>query len=143
VANPEGEESGSTLRTKLEEALANASKWESLAAAKVASTYKYVKPEDLHGVDPDEVDTKAKEVEAIRKADADRYLRQALVDRGVPEDQLDTAISALVETPKADDAAARLASLGQLNGTPPTRQAPPPRTPAEKIRAGILASPVK
>lgn len=146
MAGENDQESGSELRKKLEEALGAKKQWASSAAAAVAAGFKYVKPEDILDVDdPAKLMEKAQEVEAARKAEADNLLRQALVDRGVAETDIDSALEALsgAQNPgnETDSAADRIASLGSFGGEPhrteTVRRGP---TGKDTIMAGLSKS---
>ena len=138
MANPETEESGSKLRDQMVA-------WRRIAVDAAVSQFKFVKPEDLDGVEPDQIVTKAQEVEAARKEASDGLLREALVSRGVAVDSdLESALSALTggtEAPAVTDdgAAARLALVGSLGGSPHKPSTPVPETAKGKILAGLAS----
>ncbi len=114
MTDPEQEESGGKLRDQMVA-------WRKIAVDSVVGQFKHVQPSDLDGVDPDQVLTKAQEAEAARKAQADGLLRSALGDLIKPDEDLETALSRLGAAPVDpgdDKAAARIASLGSLGGTP-------------------------
>lgn len=138
----ESQESGSALRQKLEAALAKERAATKAAAEAVSKGFKFVKPEDLQDVEAHELSEKAAEIEQNRAAEQDRLLRQALADRGFADEDLDTAISKLKggnEPASSDEGAAeRVASLGSLGGTAPSK--PEPQLFGEdRIRAAIYA----
>ncbi len=130
--------SGGVLRSKLEEALAEN---ETLAKQVVTSRaekaigehgYGLVKPEDLVGVSPDNVEAKAKELQEQRvKAQAD-VVRNVLVERGLEGDELDEAVQGFLGDdagkpviPQSDDPDfANLTKVG--GGRPPNQDAVPP-----------------
>ncbi|MBA3405406.1 MAG: hypothetical protein H0U13_12095 [Gemmatimonadaceae bacterium] len=133
---PEQEESGGQLRDKMVA-------WRKIAVDSVVGQFKHVQPSDLDGVDPDQVLSKAQEAEAARKAQADGLLRSALGDLIKPEEDLETALSRLgapKDAPVQDNAAARIASLGSLGGTPVRPKVEVvPDDALGKIRAGLAA----
>lgn len=135
------EESGTALRAKLEAALAENKVLRSTAATTVAQTFKYVKPEDLADVAPDQIAAKAQEIETARTADAEALVKKFLVDRGVAEGDLESVMANLGQakpaaTAGADDAL--IASLGTLGGTPIQPQIVPEGAFGEdRIRAAI------
>ena len=135
----ETEESGAAWRAKHEAAIAEA---RALREA-LAETFKYVKADDLAGVAPAEVKTKAAEIEAARKAERELIAREVLAERGLPVDDLDTVFQTLTQQPAAetvDSAAARIASLGSLPGTVPNPKAIPADAFGEdRIRAVLNA----
>ncbi len=129
--------SGGVLRSKLEEALAEN---ETLAKQVVTSRaekaigehgYGLVKPEDLVGVSPDNVEAKAKELQEQRTQARADVVRSVLVERGLEGDELDEAVLGFLgdpqdpEAPKSDDPDfANLTKVG--GGRPPNKDAVPP-----------------
>lgn len=97
-----GSESGGTLRQKLEDALAaNRDLHTQLVGYRAKDVigekgFKYVTPEDLTGVPLDDLADKAAEIEQSKQAQRETVLREVLTERGVPEDQFDTALAALL-----------------------------------------------
>lgn len=137
----EDQESGSTLRAKLEASIAEANALRETAAEATVKGFKYVKPSDLAGVAPKEMASKALEIEAAKAAERDTLLREALAERGLTDDQLDEALGKLAGGEKPDSeptAADRVASLGQLAGSAPR---PPENvgTGDSRIRAAIAS----
>ena len=115
------EESGSALRAKLEAALAEANQLRSQSASLLAEKVvrdeglKYVKPEDLTGVDSSQLADKAREIEAARTAERNELLQSVLAENGLTLEGVGAKTS-------ADDAASRVASLGKLGGVPPSQR---------------------
>jgi mannitol-1-phosphate/altronate dehydrogenase len=128
----ESNESGTALRAKLEAALAENKALRTTAATTVAQTFKYVKPEDLAEVAPDQIAVKAQEIEAARTADAEALVKKFLADRGVAEGDL------AKPEPAAAGAGALIASLGSLGGQPITPSIVPEGAFGEdRIRAAL------
>ncbi len=136
MAVPDEEESGGKLRDQMVA-------WRRIAVDAAVSQFKRVNPSDLDGVDPDQIMKKAQEVEAARKEEGDSLLRQALGGLIGPDEDLETALSRLGAapvTPTDDKAAARIASLGSLGGTPVRPKVEVvPDDALGKIRAGLAA----
>lgn len=135
------ESSGAAFRQKFEalQARANA------LSESYAGTFKYVKAADLVDVDPSQLASKAQEIETARKAEREASAREFLIERGVAEDQLEAVLSgkpaAVSPTVVEDGAQARIASLGQLPGTPIQQNNPYEGVFGEdRIRAAIAAS---
>lgn len=130
------EESGTALRSKLEEAIAANREFEkttqSLAAKVVIleNGFSYVKPEDLAGVPVDEFAAKAAEIQAAKAAERESIFRQEAEARGIQFDS--TAKPAT-----ADPAISRVASLGNLGGTPVGQQRPQPQTPDDWLDVAL------
>lgn len=121
------ESSGKEFRQKFEALQAENRALRSAAAEAIASRFQYVKSEDLMELAPDQVTTKAQEIEEARKADAEALVKKFLADRGVAGDDLDTALQKLAqkqEAPADGGSAARLAALGQLGGQPISKRDP-------------------
>lgn len=138
MADPATDESGSKLRD-----LAMA--WRKVAVDTAIEQNPILKPSDFDGVEPDQIKTKAQETVASRKAEADELLRIALESRGVAVDSdLESALSTLTggatPTVKDDGAAARLASVGSLGGSPHKPSTPVPESAKGKILAGLAVS---
>ncbi len=135
MTDPEKDESGSKLRDQMVA-------WRKIAVDAAVERFKHVKPSDLDGVDPDQIVKTAQEVEATRKAEAEGLVRQALGGLIGPDEDLETALSRLGAapvTPTEDNAAARIASLGSLGGTPVKAKVEAPADSLGKIRAGLAA----
>jgi hypothetical protein len=124
------EESGGALRQRLEATLAEKAAAEAKAAQALAeltvvkSGFKFVKTEDLVGIAHEEMAAKAAELEQTRAQERETVLREALVERGVADGDLDAALKALAGQATADppavNAATRAAQLGNLTGPPVT-----------------------
>lgn len=142
----EGNEAGSTLRSKLEHQLEENKALKAqlaplLAANEIATKgYKFVKPEDLSGVDPTELAAKAAALEdANRKVHAD-VLRSVLADQGVPEAELDAAVESHLNPDQREDHAVvsgRLASLGRVTGSIPETDKDRGLTGQDRIAAAL------
>lgn len=142
-------ESGGSLRQKLEEALAAKAALESnvvaLTAEKVigASGFKYVTPSDLAGVPLTDLEVKAQEIEQQKAAQADALLRTAVKARGVPDDQIDQVIAGLVgtNTPAVQAVTTfdRLNAIGQIQGGAPGTIPDQVKPGYDRIAAGIAA----
>lgn len=132
----EDQSSGSSLRDKLEAALATNKALHSQLATAVAGGFKFVKPEDLAEVDPTQFAAKAQEIEAARTTQAEEFARKLLADKFGPDVDLDSILPKAEAQPQPDSGAAdRLASLGQLGGVPVTTR---PETDGS-ARGDILA----
>lgn len=106
-------ESGSELRERLEAVLAENKALRGTTTKVVASAYKYVKPEDLDGVDPDQLMDKAKELEAARIEERRRIFEETAKELG-----LEISADQTSKPAGKDETASRIASVGSLTGTP-------------------------
>lgn len=94
--------SGGFLRTKLEEALEenkDLSKQISTARAITAigeHGYSLVKPEDLGGVPPDQVEARAKELQEQRIESRTEAVKSVLVERGLKDEELKAALEGVL-----------------------------------------------
>jgi hypothetical protein len=124
-----GQESGGSLREKLEAALQNqASLATELASYKARDLiaengYKHVTAEDLKDVKLDEIATKAAELEASKASLAESVLRTVLKDKFGDGADLDTVVKNLIgDAGQADTAALdRIRSVGKTQGLPAQR----------------------
>lgn len=139
--------SGSQLRQKLEQALAqNKELREKVAVADASALIsklelKHVSAKDLIGVSSKELESKAKEFDAQKKAEKDEFLKAALVERGLDGDQLDAALAALID-PVGQVIAeqnSRQADLARAGGTPLPRRDVEGLSGAALITAGLEA----
>lgn len=138
------QESGRSLRDRLEAEIARNKEIATRLAKRVAQDFPHVSAEDLAGVSPDELETKAAELNQLKKQEREEILRSTLEERGLSGEQLDVAVQKLVSgedsvvtaEPSMDASTARVASLGKLQGT-----VPKPSTEglwgASKIRAAV------
>lgn len=141
----DGTESGGQLRAKLEAALAaNKTLTEEVLGFKAekvisAKGFKFVTPEDLHGVGLDELETKAAEVEAAKAAQRESVVKQVLADKGLQGDQLDAALKNLLspEQAQADAAIGRLAEVGRIQGNVPSTAGEQGLFGKSRIRAAL------
>jgi hypothetical protein len=150
TATPEGQpESGTALRDRLEAEIArNKALTAQLATASVVGL-KHVVAEDLEGVDPTQMAAKAAELEQSRIDQGNALLAAALEARGLSGADLDTAVKALAgagatpaPAPVQDQGVAgRVASLGQLGGTPVTNRQAEGLTGMDKVEAFIATQP--
>lgn len=141
-----GSESGGTLRQKLEDALAaNRTLHTELVGYKAkdvigAEGFKYVTPEDLVGVPLGDLAAKAAEIETSKKEQRQTVLRDVLTERGVPADQLDKALEALIGKPEQSQQNATdgvLNSLGRIQGSAPGTLPEQGLFGVDRIRAGL------
>lgn len=92
------QESGSSLRQKLEAALAENKALKAKQAELVAKDVirdkglSLVKPEDLADVAPEEIEAKAAELQKAKEAEMRSTIRTVLAQKGVAEDDLDEAV---------------------------------------------------
>lgn len=138
-----GTESGSKLRERLEAEIAKSRQLHDKLVERVVKEHRYISPEDLKGVSFDQLEAHAAEVEKTKAAQREQILKDTLVEKGVPEDQLDAALERLLgtsgPTPSEEPAPAtnRVASLGRLQGTAPTQKPGDGLWGADKIRAAV------
>lgn len=120
-----GTETGGSLRTKLESALAtNASLTETLVSYKAkdviqAKRLKHVTPEDFKGVKLDEIEAKADELEVAKAADAERVLRSVLASKGLEGDELEAEIAQLLGSDDSKATEKRVQTVSRINGDRP------------------------
>ena len=120
--------SGSFLRTTLEEALERNKALEQIATTAAATTalsgdsYGLVKPEDLVGVPPEQVEAKAKELQEQRLETRTLAVRSVLEERGLEGEELETTLKGVIgnaeQTSEADKNPG-FAGLGSLGGVKP------------------------
>jgi hypothetical protein len=124
----ETNESGGSLRAKLEQSLKSGAE----LAAEVAKYrakdlisdkgLQYVTPEDLAGVGLNELETKALELEGVKKGQQEAAVRQAFKNKGLTGDELDRAVQELLGPPSDTEAATdRIRQVGKIQGLPPNR----------------------
>ena len=125
--------SGSTLRTKLEEALAEnrrlSERLVTLEAEKVIEAHGkgLVKPEDLKGVRPDQLEARVKELAEQRLEERKSVVREILEAQGLTGEELDAAVedflagrgSTREAEPEPEDEGPSLGELSQLPGSRP------------------------
>ncbi len=105
------DESGSTLRRRLEETLDKnrelSSELSGLKAQAIVQEHGYslVKPEDLDGVTPDEMIERAEAVQQERLGERDALARDILSNRGLSGSELDQAVNDFL-TPSESDTSA-------------------------------------
>lgn len=133
------EESGSTLRQKLEAAIAEANAWKSQAIGLAGASHKGIKADDFEGVAPDQFSAKAKEIAEARAAEREALLKEALAERFGPDVDLDSVLSNPASQPADDGAAARIASLGSLGGSPPSAVSTPVDPGRDRIAAALAS----
>lgn len=123
--SPEGNPSeGSALRKQLEETLAaNKALKETLVGSTVAN-FKYVKPDDLADVAPDQLASRAAEIEQQRADEQNQLVRQTLIDKGLDEKQVEAILAGQAQAEPAQPQS-QVASLGRL-------QAPAPGAPKDQ-----------
>lgn len=146
------EESGSTLRAKLEEALAREREMASeLARYKAAELItqkglKYVTPEDLAGVPLGELEDRASKLQEERQKVFELAIRRSFEAAGIAGDELEAQVKAFMEgqiqapaqsaPDEFTDAMRRASQVAQMGGAPPARN-PETMTSLEKIEAGL------
>lgn len=140
----EDQGSGRSLRERLEAEIARNKKLSASLAQRVSQQFRFVTADDLAGVDVDELEKMANEIERRKSEERSQILRSALEDQGLPADQLDEAVKRLVGSesadagePALDAATARVASLGKLQGTTPASKPAEGLWGAAKIRAAV------
>lgn len=122
------EESGSSLRSRLEATLAVNRKLEDRVRASEAKAViaekglSLVKPEDLEGVDLDKLEERATQIHNERHTQQSELLRKALESRGFEGDQVEDMVrealgQAYSETPEAK-AVERARTLGTVDSQP-------------------------
>ncbi len=93
---------GGFLRSKLEETLERNKELEQIATSAAAETaisekgYGLVKPEDLVGVPPEQVETKAKALQEQRLEARTAAVRSVLVERGLKDEELEAALKGVL-----------------------------------------------
>lgn len=122
------QESGSTLREKLEATIGETKALRGALAERVAAGHKFVTAEDLKDVGFDQMDAKAAEISAQRVAEREGVLRDALAEKGFQGEELEAALAALKggsaaagSMPEAKPAPTPFTSTGSLGGAPPAR----------------------
>lgn len=121
-----GEESGSKLRELLKAAKRSEREWKTKALAAETKDliqskgFKYVKPEDLSGVEADELEAKAAEIEGKRAEERKALLAEVLGDTGLEGAQLDTAVASLLGDSgrERQEALSRIRDVGRAQGAP-------------------------
>lgn len=145
--SPEGnQESGGSLREKLEQALAaNATITSELVSYKAkdlisANGYKHVTVEDLQGVSLGEIEAKAGEIETQKAAQAEAVLKTVLGSKLGDDVDLDAVIANLLgNADKVEDAALdRIRAVGQQQSLPKAAPAEDPNlTGPARLRAAF------
>lgn len=140
--SPEGgQESGSEFRQKFEALQAENAQLRTGLATTVAERFEYVKPEDLQGVESDQLAARAAEIQEQRQTERRQILESELKGRGLSEEQIAKVLEGgPVGQSTAPPATSYGEALGAIGG------APVPRTvdvsnmsPDQKIAAGIAA----
>lgn len=144
-----GQETGGQLRQKLEAALSTNRKIEDELQAFRAKELlsekglDLVKPEDLKGVDPSNLESRASEIQTERRALQENLLRQALAKQGLEGEALDELVGELVgqKTTNTEDAetVGRMRQVGGIGEVLP-RVDPSKVQGYDAIRAGIEAN---
>ena len=121
----ETKESGSSLRAKLEAALAENKVLADTALKATASLlirekgFKHLTVEDLAGVSLNDLEATAAQKEA-QKAEADAAaVRRALAAKGVPESELDKVLSDILGQDTSSESLARIREASRIGGTAP------------------------
>jgi hypothetical protein len=130
---------GGTLRKKLEEAISeNQSLSQEVVTLKAGTVIEehglsLVEPDDLKGVAPDQLETKAKELHKQRYEARVDTVKSVLAERGLEGDELDAAVKDFIgavpsEAPAGgqDSGAPGLSGLKNLGGNRPSNEAKPP-----------------
>jgi hypothetical protein len=149
------QESGSSLRKKLEEALGTnkklASELASVKAREVITTkgLDLVEPDDLAGVSLDDLEERAQQLQEQRLGVVRRYMERQLASQGLDGEDLSAAVeAALSGSPGADaeggdaeemERFARVRQLGSVGGTPVPAQNLDKLHGYEAIEAGLAA----
>jgi hypothetical protein len=139
-----GQESGGSLREKLEAALAtNATLATQVASYQAkdlisAKGYKHVTAEELQGVKLDEIEAKAAEIEQTKVAQREAVLREVLGDK-VDKADLDAMVKSLVGDQGNDGAEAldRIRAIGKQAAVPVSKPEDATLFGPSKIRAAF------
>jgi hypothetical protein len=115
-------ESGADFRAKFEALQAENASLTQVSRNLAASAYPHVRPEDFEGIDPSKYVDHAAQVHNTRVQEREQLFAEIAKERGIDV----TALSA--GQPK-DETQLRLASIGELRGTPPA-----PRDPTEGLK---------
>ena len=136
-SSEEGTESGGALREKLEAELAENKALREALATEVVGSFKYVKPEDLSQVAPNELRDRAAQIEQERQAERQDLLKSELAAKGWDEKQIEEFLGN-EGTPPPASTSPRPKLDGNF-GSPPARPKPgedAPTGPA-RIRAAL------
>ena len=126
TAGPAGQpESGAEFRAKFEALQAENQALTQVGRNLAASAFKYVKPEDFEGIDPVKYVEHAAQVHNTRVAEREALFAEIAKERGLDVSALSQADA---QAKAQDETQLRLASIGELRGTPPA-----PRDPAEGL----------
>lgn len=142
----EREEGGSGLRRKLEDALRQNAELTGKVALYEAGQlisekgYTLVKPEDLSGVKPNELEAKAEALQQQREGERKSLVREMLAKKGYADAELDLAVDEWFagEGFEADGSDfAEITEADSLGGRPVKRISPEQMSPLEKLEAGL------
>lgn len=147
IDDEEGAQGGKGLRKQLETALSqNRQLQERLGAYEAekvlaAKGWDLVKPEELKGVAPDQIEAHAEKLQNERLTLQETLLKAALAKFGIEEDALEDAVAEVVGRQSADtDGAAqvqRIRSLGRSDTRPVPSVNPDKLHGIDAIRAGL------
>src|SRR5215207_867383 len=143
----DGQETGGSLRTKLEAALSELKSMRdengAMKAEKIIRDkgYKLLTPEDLKGVDPKELESEAEKRFAAKK-EAQRLLAKDLLGRrhGVEGDELDRLVDEYMGESDGPADIDRFRESVSVGGSPAPRVNPDKLDPFEKIQHALETS---
>lgn len=108
-----GQESGGALRANLEATNAENKVLREALTTQVVGRFKYVSPEDLAGVAPNDLDAKAAEIETQRAEQRQSLLNEELKARGLSDKQIAEIVGqSSVGTPPTQSASPDLGNIG-------------------------------
>jgi hypothetical protein len=116
-------ESGAEFRAKFEALQAENTALTQVSRNLAASAFAYVKPEDFEGVDPAKYVEHASQVSTTRAQEREQLFAEIAKEKGFDPSALSAG------TAPKDETQLRLASVGELRGTPPA-----PRDPTEGLK---------
>ncbi len=115
IGTPAGTpESGAEFRRKYEEALAENAALRQAAAGLAQRAFQHVKPGDFEGVDPTKYVETAEAVQSTRETERESIFAEMAAARGIDVSSLTPPAP-----PAKSGASDRIASLGEMRGTPP------------------------
>jgi len=136
--SPEGNQSdGSALRKQLEETLAANKALKDTLVNSTIGNFKYVRPEDLADVAPDQLATRAAEIEQQRAEEQTQVVRQTLIEKGLTEQQVEAILAGQATTAPAPQPQSQVASLGRLQAPAPGNKPDPNVFGPSKLRAAF------
>jgi hypothetical protein len=116
-------ESGADFRAKFEALQAENASLTQVSRNLAASAYPHVRPEDFEGIDPSKYVDHAAQVHNTRVQEREQLFAEIAKEKGFDPSALSAG------TAPKDETQLRLASVGELRGTPPA-----PRDPTEGLK---------